>query len=258
MPFLVLLPLIAQAAAPEFAEPMNDEASRLFVCLEQARTDASSAILTASQWLGESSGAERAFPQQCLGVAYTRLLRWQAAEEAFLTAHDLALADDYAFRAKLAAMAGNAAIAQDQNIGALADFDIALADAARANDTKLAGDIQVDRARALVALGELAEAETALGLARRDSPQNAEGWLLSATLSRRLGQLDRAQAQIVTAAGLDPLNPAIGLEAGLIAVLSDRDEAALKSWRSVVEIAPDAPEAQTARDYIAQLEGDQG
>ncbi len=45
-----------------------------------------SAILTANGWFVESSGAERSFPQQCMGIAYTRLLRWRAAEHAFLSA----------------------------------------------------------------------------------------------------------------------------------------------------------------------------
>lgn len=245
-----LLPLVAQASAPQ-----SYEAAKLSICLELARTDPSTAILTASTWLRESSGAEQAFPHQCLGVAYTRLLRWQAAEEAFLLAHDLALESDHALRARLAAMAGNAAIAQEQNIGALADFDIALADAEKAGDAGLAGDIQVDRARALVALGRIGEADEALAAARRDSPQNPEAWLLSATLSRRLEQFDRAQAQIETAAALDPQNPAVGLEAGVIAILSGREEAAVKSWRSVIEQAPESSEAEAARSYLEQAEG---
>jgi tetratricopeptide (TPR) repeat protein len=236
MLFAALIPLVAQASAP----PSFEEARR-FVCLDQARTDPTAAILTASTWLRESTGAER-------------LSRWQAAEEAFLLAHDLAPDTDHAFRAKLATMAGNAAIAQDQNLGALADFEIALADAEKAGDTRLAGDIQVDRARALVALERPGDAAEALVIARRDAPQNPETWLLSATMSRRLEQLEIAQSQIETAAGLDPRNPAIGLEAGVIAILSGREDAAVRSWRSVIEFAPDSPEAATARSYIAQLE----
>jgi len=248
-----LLPLIAQTSTG-----MTDEQARLFVCQEQARTDASSAILYASTWLRESSGPERALPQQCLGIAYTRLLRWQAAEEAFLLAHDLALPESHAFKAKLATMAGNAAIALGQNVGALADFEIALKDAALAEDHTLIGDIEADRSRALVALDRLDEAVDALSTARQASPQNAEAWLLSATLSRRNEQLDVAQYQIATAAGLAPKDPAVALEAGVIAMLSGREDAAAKSWQSVLALAPDSAEADTARDYLAQLEGDAG
>jgi len=28
-----------------------------------------------------------------------------------------------------------------------------------------------------------------------------------------------------------------------------------KQWQQVIELAPDSPEAKTARDYLAQLEG---
>jgi tetratricopeptide (TPR) repeat protein len=246
-----LLPLAAQLSLTTSVGE-----AKLSVCLEVARNDPSTAILTASTWLRESSGPEQALAHQCLGIAYTRLLRWEAAEEAFLLAHDIALPEDYAMRAKLAAMAGNAAIAQEQNIGALADFEIALGDAANAGDTTLTGDIQVDRARALAALERLDEAAEALALARQNAPQNPEAWLLSATLWRRMGTLDVAQTYIETAGALDPRNPAVALEAGVIAVLGGRDDAAARSWQSVIELAPGSPEAETARSYLAQIEGE--
>ncbi|MBS1239696.1 MAG: hypothetical protein H6R45_402, partial [Proteobacteria bacterium] len=104
------------------------------------------------------------------------------------------------------------------------------------------------------ALGRTEEAEAALQKARSYAPQISDTWLLSATLSRRKGDLATARAQIFTAAKLDRANPAIGLEAGVIAALSGNDEAARKSWQSVLTIAPDAPEAETARTYLAQLD----
>jgi hypothetical protein len=53
---------------------------------------------------------------------------------------------------------------------------------------------------------------------------------------------------------LAPTDPAIGLEAGVIAALGGRDDAARQSWQSVVRLAPDTPEAETARTYLAQLD----
>ena len=103
------------------------------------------------------------------------------------------------------------------------------------------------RLRALVALTRADEAAAALTEARLASPKNPEAWLLSATLSRRQGKLAEAQAQIQQAADLLPIDPAIGLEAGVIAVLSGRDEAARKSWQSVIAAAPDSAAAVTAR-----------
>ena len=82
-------------------------------------------------------------------------------------------------------------------------------------------------------------------------------WLLSATLSRRTGDLKSAQAQIETAAGLAPSDPAVGLEAGVIAELAGNDDAARKSWNAVVALAPDGSEATSAKAYLAQIGGGQ-
>jgi Flp pilus assembly protein TadD len=100
---------------------------------------------------------------------------------------------------------------------------------------------------------QVAAAAAALADARRDAPQSSDTWLLSATLSRRQGKLAEAQAEIETGAALAPADPAIGLEAGVIAALSGRDEAARQSFNSVISLAPQSPQAATARGYLAQL-----
>jgi tetratricopeptide (TPR) repeat protein len=224
--------LIAQAAAVATAPAHTADQARLAECLEQARTDPATAITTASLWLIE-------------------------AHDAFVAARDAALAGDYAVRARLGAMAGNAALAGNDLAAALGDLDKAVADAAFAGDKPLAGSIAADKARALVGLGRNDEAAATLQRARTDAPQDPDVWLLSATLSRRRGDLQDAQAQIEAAATLAPKDPAIGLEAGVIAALAGNDEAARKSWNSVVTLAPDGPEAKSARDYLAEIGGGQ-
>ena len=92
-----------------------------------------------------------------------------------------------------------------------------------------------------------------LAAARSFDAQNAMTWLLSATLARRLGKLDDAQGFIETAGALAPNYPEVGLEAGVIAMLQGREDAAEASWKSVVEVAPDSETAATARGYLAQL-----
>ncbi|MEO0061525.1 MAG: hypothetical protein RLZZ08_85 [Pseudomonadota bacterium] len=251
LPFLSLALLQAAAAA---AVPPPVEQDRLKLCMEQARLDSAQAILTASGWEAEAAGPERSLPRQCLGLAYTSLMRWDAAETAFLSARDARLDSEQRGRARLAAMAGNAALAGQKPAAALHDFELAGADAAAAGDSALAGELAADRARALVALGRLPDAATALEQARRDAAQLPSVWLLSATLARRTDDLENAQHFIETASALAPADPSIGLEAGLIAVLAGRDDAARASWQSVLSIAPDAPEAKIARDYLAQLE----
>jgi Flp pilus assembly protein TadD len=112
--------------------------------------------------------------------------------------------------------------------------------------------VEVDRARAMVMQGREGEAEATLAAARTLDAQSPFAWLLSATLARRLGKLDDAQGYIETAAALSPDYPEIGLEAGVIAMLDGRQEAAEASWRSVVELSPDSAEAASARSYLAQ------
>ena len=109
----MLLPLLSLLFAQFAAAPTLDQ-DRLTVCQAEARRDPTGAIATASAWLAELSGGDHSYPQQCLGVAYVSLLRWQAAEQAFMAAHDTHNAADPAGRARLAAMAGNAALADNR------------------------------------------------------------------------------------------------------------------------------------------------
>jgi tetratricopeptide (TPR) repeat protein len=246
--------LAAQTAEVATAQKGSPEQARLSVCLDQARTDPATAITVASNWLADAHDTGRALPQQCLGQAYVSLLRWGAAHDAFLAARDAALPSDYAVRARLGAMAGNAALAGKDTMTALADLGRAVADATLAGAKPLAGSIAADKSRALVALGRSEEAATTLREARSDAPQDSNVWLLSATLARRMGDLASAQGQIETAAALAPKDPAVALEAGVIAELAGNSEAARKSWNSVLALDADSPEAQAARTYLAETE----
>jgi tetratricopeptide (TPR) repeat protein len=229
------------------------EIGKLSQCLALARRDALSAEAQAEAWRSKAKGPERVEALHCRGVALSALGRWSEAVAAFDDARELAPTSEPGRKARFGAMAGNAALAGGDAARAEARLAAAQADALAAPDPVLAGDIAVDRSRAMVALGKLDEAGKLLEGARAASPSNAEGWLLSATLSRRMGKLADGQAQIQQAALLAPLDPAIGLEAGVIAVLAGRDEAARKSWQSVIAAAPDSAEAVTAKSYLDQL-----
>lgn len=237
-------------AAPQPPRTLAED--RLTVCLERARTDPATAIAEASEWSAGTGGVEASYPQQCLGVAYSMLLRWEAAEDAFLAAREAAGAADRSRRARLATMAGNAALAEERPADALVSLDLAAADAAASGDAGLRAMVEVDRARAMVMQGREGEAEATLAAARTLDSQSPFAWLLSATLARRLGKLDDAQGYIETAAALSPDYPEVGLEAGVIAMLAGRVEAAESSWRSVIELAPDSEAATSARSYLAQ------
>ncbi|NLR69759.1 hypothetical protein HGI47_02560 [Novosphingobium sp. ERN07] len=150
------------------------------------------------------------------------------------------------------AMAGNAALAAGKPQDALGWLDRAVAVQGNGGKTGLA-EIQIDRSRALVALARNAEAASALDEVHRLAPEEAEGWLLSATLARRMDDLPRAQRDIEIASKYDPRDPRVALEAGVIAVLSGRDEAARKSWESVVAVDKDGEAGKVAKSYLEQL-----
>lgn len=222
-------------------------------CLGAVEANPEKSAELAREAMAGAVGRERVRAGLCLGVALSDLGQWDQAREAFTNARDAAAADDHASRARLGAMAGNAALAAGQPGQALSLLAPAAGEAQTADDNALRASIALDRARALVAVNQPDEAAAALAQAREAQPDDAQAWLLSATLSRRQNKLVEAQAQIEKAAQLAPRDPEIGLEAGVIAVLSGKDEAARRSWNSVLAMAPGSDAATTARRYIAQL-----
>ena len=223
-------------------------------CVDDMAANPAAGAAAAQSALDRAQGEERVRAGLCLGVALGAMERWGEAQTAFLRARDAAPPTDAASRARLGAMAGNAALAGGSAATALPILDVAQAAAKTAQDTDLLGTIAVDRARAFVALDQQAQAASALADARMAAPGDPQAWLLSATLSRRQNKLTEAQTQIERAAQIAPQDPEIGLEAGVIAVLGGRDAAARKSWQSVVATAPASDAAKTATGYLAQLD----
>ncbi len=226
--------------------------SRLQECLQQVQANAGTGAEAARAWLAQAKGSASAEPQLCLGLAQAELGEWEEAEAAFIAGRDVAAANEAVLKARLGAMAGNAALAQDEPERALVALDAAAVVAKAQVDTELAGDIALDRARALVALKRDGEAATALDEARSAAPGNAAAWLLSATLSRRMAKLAEAQRQIEQAAVLAPLDAEVGLEAGVIAMLAGREDAARRSWQSVVAASPTSDAGIRAKAYLDQ------
>ncbi|WP_260925684.1 hypothetical protein [Novosphingobium sp. 9] len=243
----------AAASAPLLPQPKAASG-----CIDAVDADPEQAVDVAEKAMSSATGAVRVRAGMCLGQAYTALDQWPDAQRAFTQARDAADASDHASRARLGAMAGNAALAANDPTVALALLGDAETDAKAGSDGSLVTSIDLDRARALVAVGQPVQAGVVLAERRQADPNNAQVWLLSATLSRRLGNLAEAQTQIEKAGALSPpkspYGAAVGLEAGAIAMLSKHEDAARKSWQSVIQADPDSDEAQTARDYLSQLD----
>ena len=233
--------------------PDLPQQDRLTACIARAASDPQAALVEARAWVAEGTDAgQNVRANQCLGLILSNGGDFEGALEAFGQAVSGIPKEQEVAAVPLMAMAGNAALAGGQPEPALAWFDRALAVKGYADNAAL-GAVQADRSRALVALGRMAEAGGALDEAHRLAPEDSEGWLLSATLARRNDDLPRAQRDIEIAAKYAPRDPRVGLEAGVIAVLDGREDAARKSWESVVSADPQGESGKVAKSYLEQL-----
>lgn len=231
----------------------SPDALWLAECLAMLPDDAARAHTLAQVRRNESFGRPRILANHCLGLAASELGLWDDAITAFSAARDETPTDELRAKARFGEMAGNAALGAQDLGRAEAILTTANAQAEASAAAGLQAVIASDLARVLVALERPEKALAQLERATSLMPEEADGWLLKATLLRRLDRLAEAQEAIERAGELAPTNAPIGLEAGVIAVLSGRDEAARTSWQSVIDLAPQSPEALTAQGYLAQI-----
>ena len=245
----MLLSLLLQAATPASAQPLPTLDEVQFTeCLDLARKDAASAVTEASLWTQQGGGY---LARACHGFALASDFKFDLATPVLTEAAKGAQEKGDPRAARFWAQAGNAAIADGKPDVALDALDKGLA--LTTLDNKERADSEVDRARALVALGRAADAEKSLTTARQLSPENGTAWLLSATLARRLNKLPDALTYIQTAAALLPREPAVALEAGNIAIAAGDRVSARKQWEQVIAIAPASRQANSAQIQLAAL-----
>ena len=222
-------------------------------CLSMLPDQAARAHTLSQMRRNETEGRERILANHCLGLAATELSLWEDAIFAFTAARDETPADEMRAKARFGAMAGNAALAAKDLERSRAILMLAKNDAIASASAPMQAIIASDLARVYVALQRQEDALAELETSTQLLPEEASTWLLKATLLRRLDRLEEAQAAIEKAGELAPTDALIGLEAGVIAVLSGRDESARESWQSVIDLAPESPEALTAQGYLGQL-----
>ena len=246
---LNILSVLLLAATPSAAQalPTLDEV-QFEECLKLASKDPVSAVADASAWAQKKGGY---LARACHGFALATDFKFDLAVPMLTEAAKLADEKGDARAARFWAQAGNAAIAAGKPDVAIEALGKALANTSLDNNER--ADSEVDRARALVALGKSVDGEAALATARQLSPENGAAWLLSATLARRLSKLSDALTYIQTSALLRPRDPAVALEAGNIAVAAGDDNTARKQWEQTIAIAPNSRQAVTATAQLSAL-----
>ena len=240
-----MIALLILAAHPATATP---EATRFEACATLADTDPARALAEAGTWRIAGGGV---LARQCEGLAYVTQKRWMPAATAFEAAAREADIKADGRAALLWVQAGNAALAGNDPAKAALYFDGALARGQLTGEAL--GEAHLDRARARAALGDMKGGRTDLDLATRHVPADPLGWLLSATLARKMNDLPLAQADIGEAAKRSPYDASVALEAGTIAVLSGRDDAARTAWEAAIKLSPNSPSAKAATESLARL-----
>ncbi|WP_340267070.1 tetratricopeptide repeat protein [Sphingobium mellinum] len=226
----------------KFAKPFQ-------ACLDQAIDSPERGVAFAEKWRIEGGSF---YARHCMGFAYARAERWQPAIIAFeQAAEEAERSGEMAQSARLWAQAGNAALAAGDAAKAKTSFDAALARGLPEGIEK--GETHLDRARALVALGDANGARESLDIALDQAPQDPLGWLLSATLARRSGQTTLAQAHIARAVQLSPDDASVALEEGNIAILSDHADMARTAWQRAIKLAPQSVAGKAAADNLTRL-----
>jgi len=243
-PLSALLLAVAAPTPPAHAAPspaVSDQ-SLFHNCATLVQKDPNAAVTTANDWRLRGGGI---FARQCLGLAYTALNRWPEAATAFeQAAHDAETSRD-SRAADFWVQAGNSWLAGDQPGKARADFDSALATTALT--AQLRGEVELDRARADVALDDLAAARADLDHGLQHVPDDPYAWYLSASLAVKEESLPRAQADIAKALERAPNDPDVLLEAGNIAGLSGNLDQARTYYARAVQVAPNSDAGKSAR-----------
>lgn len=240
-----MIALLILATQPTVATP---EPTRFEACATLAETDPARALAEAGTWRIAGGGV---LARQCEGLAYVTQKRWLPAATAFEAAAREADVKGDGRSAVLWVQAGNAALAGNDAAKATTYFDGALTRGQLTGNAL--GEVHLDRARARAALGDMKGARTDLDLATKHVPADPLGWLLSATLARKMNDLPRAQADIAEAAKRSPDDASVALEAGNIAVLSGRDDAARTAWEAAIALSPNSPSAKAATESLARL-----
>lgn len=241
MRMVVLLVLVA---GPVLAEPSAGDRSRSNACMALVRSDPARAIANAQAWRIEGGGAAA---RHCLALAElargdnaAALKSFEGAAEASAAARDGQAVAIRAQGAEAALLAGQPEVAV-RFIGAALAGDSGIALSPRAEAA-----LRLTRAEALVDLKRDAEAAADLAAATARDPEVPAGWLLKATLARRMGDLKLAEAAILEAGRRAPEDAEVQYEAGNIAAARGDMALAKTAWTAAAAAEPQSIAGQAA------------
>ncbi len=233
--------LLALAAATQAISVTSPEA-----CAALAKSAPDKAIEAANSWRVAGGGLSA---RHCLGLAYAAAERWAPAATAFEQAAAEAETARDGRRGDFWAQAGNAWLAAGDPAKAKRALDSALV--AGGGPNELRGEVHLDRARAAVALGDMAGARSDIDQALKLVPADPFAWLLSSALALKEEKVARAQADIAKASQLAPGDPDVLLQAGTVAGITGEVDEARVLYAKAAQAGPDTAAGKAAAAALA-------
>lgn len=236
--------LLALASLPAAAQDM-DPAAKYAQCMELAETRPKDAWEMAGQWVGLAGGEPA---RHCQAVALIGLKEYEEAAKRLETLAETSRAAPE-MRAAMLAQAAQAWVLHG---------DLQRAHAVQTTALELVpGDpaLLTDRALTLVEAGDVRAAIDDLTAVLDAQPRNAGVLALRAAAFRIAGDPATARADLDRALTIDPSHPAALLEQGILARQEGDVATARKAWLTLLDTAPDSPEAETARAHLQVMDG---
>ena len=234
---LLLMPHLALAQA--------QDAATYDRCLALARKDPAEGFETGSSWRDHGGGVPA---EHCVAIALVGLKQYGEAADRLEKLAAKMVRESDTLRAEVLSQAAEAWSEAGKPQNAEADLTEAIKLV-----PKDAADYLVNRAAARAQRQDYKEAVDDLNKALAKGPR-ADALAYRASAWRYLNDLKQARADAEAAVKLDPGLVAGWLELGNIKRLAQDDAGARKAWLKVIELAPDSPGADDARDNIAELD----
>jgi tetratricopeptide (TPR) repeat protein len=239
-----LLPLFLLIAAPAaVAAPFAGDSSRYQACLALVKADAARAIANAQAWRIENGGAPA---QHCLALAQFAHGDYADALKNFEAVAEKSQAADDGLAIPAWSQGADAALMARQPQTAVRFLGRALDGGAGTLSPRAEASLRVTRAEAYVDLKDYALAAADLDKAVTLWPDVPWGWLLKATLARRMGDLKAAEAAILEAGRREPEAADVQLEAGNIAMAQGNKALAEAAWTAASKGDPESEAGKAA------------
>lgn len=244
-PLIALLAGAAFAQAPVIPEPMLDKPAATYrLCLDTARAYPEQGFEFSGKWLG-LGGEEPA--RHCRAVALIGLKEYA---EAAASLEELATYSKgpARLRADMLAQAGQAWLLGE---------DLGRAHAALSAALRLMpqdATLLIDRANVLADGGQYWEAIDDLNAALERAPNHTDALTYRASAYRLVEAPELALEDAERALAVDPRHLGALLERGILYRASGRDDDARRDWIRILELSPQAGEADAARANLELMD----